>query len=86
MLRITTAQGGAACDVGRLQTGRKRWTLGGLQKQLCARRLPDAPGPVEFHREVTVAGLRAGDNPLYVDVQQENSHMAWSSPACVVRK
>ena len=48
---------------------------GGCACSACRTKI--APGSMRFAQPVR---LRAGDNPLYVRLTQEDGHQAWSSP------
>jgi hypothetical protein len=56
---------------------------GGLGRRLRLFRLPDENRTCRMRFEQPVR-LRAGDNPLYVRLTQEDGHQAWSSPIYVI--
>ena len=56
---------------------------GGLGRQLRLFRLPDRNETWGMRFEQPVR-LRAGDNPLYVRLTQEDGHQAWSSPIYLI--
>ncbi|NOY80069.1 MAG: DUF3604 domain-containing protein [Kiritimatiellaeota bacterium] len=68
---------------GRLGPEPERTDLGGLGKHMTVQRLPDADPPCELRIDVSVRGLRSGDNPLWVRVTQVDGHRAWTSPIVV---
>jgi len=87
VLHLTTEQGELAfrsADVLRSPAGLHR-ELGGVGKALTVSCLPDRGGPLEVQFEVDLKDLGPGDNPVYVRVEQEDGHFAWSSPIYVVR-
>jgi len=85
-LEVRTAQRAIRCDLDALGARPKRWACGGLDKRLSVCRLPDAPPPATLSLEVPLprSGLGPGDNPIWVRVDQEDGHAAWSSPIYIV--
>ena len=54
---------------------------GGLRNQIELFRLPE-PAAQTRHASFSLPlkNLRAGDNPVYIKVVQQDGHLAWSSP------
>ena len=73
----------AIADIGLEETV---FDAGGLERAVTLQRLPDVmkETKVVFRGEFKVR--RAGDTRLYVRVQQEDGHRAWSSPIYLFRK
>jgi len=84
-MEVRTAQRSIRCDPGAMGIGPRSWPCGGLDKLISIRRLADPPPPSIFSFEVPLRGLQPGDNPIWVRVDQEDGHVAWSSPIYVVR-
>jgi len=85
-LEIRTEQRTVRCTLGSLGIRPKTWSCGGLDKQISVLRLPDPPPPNTFSFEILLNRLHPGDNPIWVRVDQEDGHAAWSSPIYVVKK
>jgi len=84
-LEIETAQRAARLTIGSVGTPPRTWACGGLSKRLSVYRLPDPAAAAEsFSFSLPLNDLRPGDNPVYVRVNQEDGHAAWSSPIYVV--
>jgi len=83
-LRIETAQGQVECDLASMGLEPKTWHYGGLDKERSLYRLPEGDGRRAFSARQPITGRHEGDNPLYVHVDQEDGHLAWSSPIYVV--
>lgn len=83
-LHIETVQGAVACDLASLGMEPRTWRYGGVDKELSLYRLPGGEGRRAFSATVPIGDLYTGDNALYVRVDQEDGHMAWSSPIYVV--
>ncbi|MFP3896850.1 MAG: DUF3604 domain-containing protein [Anaerolineales bacterium] len=83
-LHIETSQGEVECDLASLGMEPRTWSYGGVDKELSLYRLPEGEGRRAFSFRLPVSDLHAGDNPLYVRLDQEDGHMAWSSPIYVV--
>ena len=82
-----TAQKNFRTSIGKLGIRGRSYRLGGLGKQIAASRLP-AVGErrsVSFEYTPSLKDLGKGDNPLYVNVVQQDGQMAWSSPVYLVR-
>ncbi|MBC7235952.1 MAG: DUF3604 domain-containing protein [Chloroflexi bacterium] len=84
-LQIHTTQGNVSCPVNELGLEPRTFPFGGLRKRIDLYRLPDDDGRRIWRAELPLTALRAGDNPLYVRVDQEDGHMAWSSPIYLVK-
>jgi hypothetical protein len=80
LLEIDTTAGSAACEIDTLGIEPKVWTFGGLGKRIEIYKLPDQLPPDELSFTIPLTGLDEGCNPVYIRVQQEDGHMAWSSP------
>ena len=62
------------------------YEYGGLHKMLQIYRLPPKEKSHKyFEFNTVVRGLRKGDNPIFIRVDQEDGHIAWTSPIYVVR-
>lgn len=85
-VELETMQRRVRCAVKSLGLNPRRWSCGGLRKQIEMYRLPDKKRTTSFSFELDLKNLRKGDNPIYVRVTQEDGHMAWSSPVYLVRK
>ena len=85
-MHVETSQRRFDVTVSKLGVTGRQYKAGGLVKRISAYRLPASDGPKELQATVRVnpKQLRAGDNPLYICVVQEDGHMAWSSPIYVV--
>ncbi len=83
-LHLQTRQGELRCAIAELAVEPVAVELGGVGKRIEAARLPANGGPREVALALPLADLQAGDNPLYVRVDQEDGHMAWSSPIYLV--
>jgi len=83
-LELETAQRRVNCAIGNVRSRPRTWACGGLEKQIEIRRLPADPPPGEASFSLPLKNLRPGDNPIYVRVQQEDGHMAWSSPIYLI--
>jgi hypothetical protein len=84
-IEVETAQKKVRLPVRAITRRGRTWKCGGLEKQLAVYRLPDTPGPRFCQCEIPLKELRAGDNPIYVRLTQEDGHMAWSSPIYLVK-
>jgi len=56
------------------------WKCGGLKKELCVYRLPNWQESNEFSFSFPLTDLAKGDNPVFIRVEQEDGHLAWTSP------
>ncbi len=83
-IHVLTSQGNLTCDLHDLGLDPRISELGGVGKQLRLQRLPDTL-PREIQLTLSLPDLRAGDNPIYVRVDQQDGHHAWSSPVYVTR-
>ena len=84
-MEIRTAGRSLTCDPGSLDLRPRSWRFGGVDKRLSVFRLPDLSPPDTFSFEIPLPPVREGDNPIWVRVDQEDGHAAWSSPIYVVR-
>jgi hypothetical protein len=83
-LAVDTLQKSCCCELGSLGMAPRVYRAGGVHKQIQVSRLP-REGKREYAFTCPLPDLRPGDNPIYVRVEQEDGHMAWSSPVYVVR-
>ena len=86
ILELDTFQKRVQCAIKSIGLRPKTWRLGGLGKRIEVFRLPGRQESTEFGFKLSLAGLKTGDNPIYVCVRQEDGHMAWSSPIYVVER
>ena len=59
---------------------------GGLERAVTLQRLPDVMTETKVAHSTKVNVRPAGDTRLYVRVQQEDGHRAWSSPIYLFRR
>jgi hypothetical protein len=83
-LHVKTVQGEVECHLASLDMEPRTWRYGGVDKELSIYRLPESGGRRATSFSLPISDLHADDNPLYVRVDQEDGHMAWSSPIYVV--
>jgi hypothetical protein len=83
-LHVQTRQGALRCAIADLSDEPLAVELGGVGKRIEVARLPNNGGPRAATLALPLIALQAGDNPLYVRVDQEDGHMAWSSPIYLV--
>ena len=83
-LKLNTAQGSVSCDVQSLGREPVIWPFGGVEKRIEISRLPDDLGDRDFSIELPLDQLHPGDNPIYARIEQEDGHVAWTSPLYVV--
>jgi len=83
-IHIDTTQGQVVCEVSSASLEPQIWEYGGLQKQLCLYRLPSRNHTTEISINLPLLNLQSGDNPIYIYMEQEDGHMAWSSPIYLV--
>jgi hypothetical protein len=98
-LRIDTLQYNAECEIASLGLEPKVWGCGGLGKEIKVYRLPDRPVETalmtasefpdhqpsnEFSFTLPLTSLHEGDNPIYICVNQEDGHKAWTSPIYLI--
>lgn len=79
-LQVSTAQVSAEYDLAAECLESVSWDCGGIAKRLEISPLPNHPPLVKTSLRWPVEHLKAGDNPLYVKVIQEDGQLAWSSP------
>jgi len=84
-LEINTLQKKCHCALKTLKLSPKIFQAGGLRKQIEVCRLPEtnSVSPL-FEFTYPLTNLHPGDNPIYINVSQEDGHMAWSSPIYLV--
>ncbi len=73
----------AIADIGIAETV---FDAGGLDRAITLQRLPDVMTTRHFGHALPINVRRDGDTRLYVRVQQEDGHRAWSSPIYLIRK
>jgi hypothetical protein len=73
----------AIADIGIEETS---IDAGGLERAVTLQRLPDVMTARRMSHALPVKVRREGDTRLYVRVQQEDGHRAWSSPIYLLRK
>ena len=79
-LKIETAQGAVTCPIEALGPTPLTWDFGGLAKQIAIRRLPDVNPWREYAFALPITRWNQGDNPIYLRIEQEDGHLAWTSP------
>ncbi|MBT3363806.1 MAG: DUF3604 domain-containing protein [Chloroflexi bacterium] len=84
-VRIETAQRTVELDIASIGLDPTTYDCGGVEKRLEVYHLPDEPCASSFAFDLPLTDLYAGDNPIYIRTSQEDGHMAWTSPAYVVR-
>ena len=62
----------------------RRWTCGGLKKQVEIRPLPHTPSESSLEVEIPLKKFQSGDNPFFLKVFQEDGHRAWTSPIYLI--
>ena len=82
-LHLQTLQGELHRALGEIGADPVAVDLGGVGKRIEVSRLPGPEGPRDVILEIPLAKLQTGDNPVHVRVDQEDGHMAWSSPIYV---
>ena len=73
----------AIADIGLEET---IFDAGGLERAVTLQRLPDVMTTVKVLHTTNAKVRTAGDTRLYVRVQQEDGHRAWSSPIYLMRR
>lgn len=61
------------------------FACGGLDRAIKLQRLPDRMSIDRVHLRRRLKVRRDGDTPIYIRVQQEDGHRAWTSPIYVFR-
>ena len=84
---VTTTQKSFRVRTKTLTRRGRRFQVGGLGKQIAISRLPPSDGPrsMSLTYRLRPRDLQSGDNPVYINVVQEDGHMAWSSPIYCVQ-
>ncbi|MCJ7519844.1 MAG: hypothetical protein MUO42_09270 [Anaerolineaceae bacterium] len=85
-IEIDTAQVKATFKVNEVSLDPMVWECGGLDIALRVFQLPNRQESNEFSFTLPLTGLKHGDNPVFIRMSQENSHLAWSNPVYVMRK
>ncbi len=98
-IKIDTLQHNAECEIASLGLEPRVWDCGGLRKEIKVYRLPDRPVEItsktprefpdhkpsnEFSFTLPLTSLHKGDNPIYICMNQEDGHMAWTSPIYLI--
>jgi len=84
-LDITTNLGNIQLDLKDIGFEDSVMEAGGLERRLCAFRLPDADLGREINVTRTVKLNNTGDNPIWICVTTEDGYQAWSSPIYLFR-
>lgn len=63
----------------------RRYACGGVEKEIRLYRLPEQQKSMEYDFQLPLTRLHYGDNPIYIRVEQEDGHIAWSSPVYLTR-
>ncbi len=86
-LSVETNIVSANCDLAALNGEEMVTEGGGLARKLRIYRLPEDNNPLSMRitHDVTDAGTRPGDVPVYIRVTQQDGHQAWSSPIYLVK-
>jgi hypothetical protein len=56
------------------------WSMGGLEKEIRIYRLPDMQERKSFTFSLPLENLSDGLTPVYLRMEQEDGHLAWTSP------
>jgi len=83
-IQVDMTQGKVACEISSIGHQPQSWEYGGLMKKFSLYRLPENLQPQEISLSFPVPALHPGDNPIYFVIEQEDGHMAWSSPIYLV--
>jgi len=86
VLEMRTRQRNLRCSLRAIGSEPRVWECGGLGKRIAIYRLPRRPGPGEYAWTLPLVHLGPGENAVYVRVDQEDGHSAWSSPIYVWRE
>ncbi len=84
-LDINTTQNQIRVEIKSVGIDPLVWICGGLKKQISIYRLPDQLSHGEYTFSMKLDKLHAGDNPIYIRMNQEDGHMAWTSPIYLVK-
>jgi hypothetical protein len=79
-IHLATEQRSVRCRVTGLRGAGRTWDCGGVGKRLRVYRLPDAGLPMQLDEAVSLRRLPAGEQPVYVRIEQVDGHLAWTSP------
>jgi hypothetical protein len=85
-LRLETTQGNIECDLDKLGISPQIWEFGGIKKQIKIMRLPEERDNNKISFRLPVSIKSVGDNPIFIRVNQEDGHIAWTSPVYVISK
>ena len=83
-VRLETTQGNIECDVNKLGMSAQIWEFAGIEKQVKIVRLPGERDHSSFSFNLPVKLKNDTDNPIYLRVNQEDGHIAWTSPVYVI--
>ena len=83
-IQIETVQGVVSSEIASIQMEPQVRDFGGLGKEISIYRLPDGVERQEITHSTQLTNLQAGDNPIIIHMEQEDGHMAWSSPIYLV--
>lgn len=81
---IETSQGNIECDIDELEISPKVWEFGGIKKQIEIVRLPDEMENNNCSFKIPIEINSESDNPIYIRVNQEDGHIAWTSPVYII--
>ncbi len=84
-LDLQTEQRNVKCAIQSIGRSPKKSSCGGLAKQIEIRRLPDKQKTSHHSLSLSLKNLQKGDNPIYIRMEQEDGHMAWSSPIYLIK-
>lgn len=84
-LRVKTAQGEFECPVRDIGLEPRAWEYGGLRKRATVYRLPSRQAPRSFTFRSPIRRRRQGPDAIYIRVEQEDGHVAWTSPVYLTR-
>ncbi len=83
-LEFVTAVKRFSIPIGEIAAKPRAYRAGGLARQVAVYRLPEPNERLDLDLCFRPRALRSGDNPFYVRVEQEDGHLAWSTPIYVV--
>jgi hypothetical protein len=75
-----------AVSIPELGIEQRVFDAGGLERSVKLQRLPEKMTRMRVMHQCRVKLRRDGDTRLYVRVQQEDGHRAWSSPIYIFRE
>jgi hypothetical protein len=84
-LLLQTRQRDLTVQIDSLGVEPHSWDCGGLKKRIDIYRLPSKQDHMEFNFKMSLTSLHEGLNPIYIQMIQEDGHMAWSSPIYIMK-